>query len=166
MFELKVLSKSAIDSAFEKVERYRLLNEPESAESICRDVLAIDPENQSALTDLILSLTDQFDTGIAGRYQEAKKMAASLNDTYDREYYSGIVSERRAKSILHRGAPGSGGVAYEWLRRAMEAYERAEEHRPQANDDAKLRWNTCARIIMDNPKVEPYTDTATPIDLE
>ena len=35
MFELKPLSREAIPRALEKAERYRLLNEPAEAESIC-----------------------------------------------------------------------------------------------------------------------------------
>jgi len=30
----------------------------------------------------------------------------------------------------------------------MSWYEKAEAVRPAANDDALLRWNTCARLIM------------------
>ena len=30
----------------------------------------------------------------------------------------------------------------------MDWYEKAEAIRPAANDDAILRWNACARIIM------------------
>jgi hypothetical protein len=58
MFELKRLSDEAIPAALEKALRYRLLNEPAEAESICHDVLRIDPENQQALVVLLLALTD------------------------------------------------------------------------------------------------------------
>ena len=60
MSELKPISKDSIDAVLEKAVRYRLLNEPSSADSICRDVLDIDPQNQQALVGLILALTDQF----------------------------------------------------------------------------------------------------------
>jgi hypothetical protein len=60
VFQLKPLSKNAIPAALVKAERYRLLNEPGEAESICLDVLQIDPGNQDALVMLILALTDQF----------------------------------------------------------------------------------------------------------
>ena len=62
-FELKPLSKSAIPAAIQKAERYRLLNEPQEAESICLDILAIDPDNREAPVVLLLALTDQFDEG-------------------------------------------------------------------------------------------------------
>jgi hypothetical protein len=45
---LKPLSVDAIPSALVNAERYRFLNEPGEAESICLDVLAVDPANQAA----------------------------------------------------------------------------------------------------------------------
>ena len=65
MFELKRLSADAIPAALEKALRYRLLNDPAEAESICHDVLRIDPENQQALVNLLLALTDRFGKGYA-----------------------------------------------------------------------------------------------------
>ena len=60
MFQLKPLSPEAVPAAIEKAMRYRLLNEPAEAESICLDVLEIDSTNQRALVILLLSITDQF----------------------------------------------------------------------------------------------------------
>jgi len=42
MFDLKPLSKNAIPAALAKAERYRLLNEPMQAASICEDVLRVE----------------------------------------------------------------------------------------------------------------------------
>jgi hypothetical protein len=60
-FELKTLSPDAVPRALEKAVRYRLLNEPGEAASICLDVLAADAGNQEANATLILALTDQFE---------------------------------------------------------------------------------------------------------
>jgi len=49
MFELKRLSTAAIPAALVKAERYRLLNEPDEAQSICEDVLHADPDNFEAV---------------------------------------------------------------------------------------------------------------------
>ena len=57
-FQLKKISSDGIPHAMEKAERYRLLNDPAQAESICLDVLVVDSDNQDALRCLILSLTD------------------------------------------------------------------------------------------------------------
>ena len=62
MFELKPLHSDAVQAALARAERYRLLNEPSEAESICLDILAVDPDNQPARIMLLLSLTDQFDS--------------------------------------------------------------------------------------------------------
>ena len=154
--ELKSLHKDAIQGALAKAERYRLLHEPWQSESICQDVLRIDPENEQALVTLILALTDQFDKGT--RVEEAKALIPRLAGEYDRAYYSGIISERRAYSLLHQARHGSGSTIYEWLREAMEWYERAEAIRPPHNDDALLRWNTCARVLARNPQLKPAVE--------
>ena len=156
MFELKVLSKSAIPPALALAERYRLLNEPTEAESICLDVLRIDPENQEALVTLILAYTDQFPDGSPTRPHAAAEQAVSrILDEYKRLYYSGIIKERRGKTELKIDRPGSRRAVQDWLRDAMSCYERAEAIRPSDNDEAILRWNTCARILMDLPVSEP-----------
>jgi len=158
MFEIKTLSLEAVPRALAKAERYRLLNEPGEAESICLDALQVDPGNQEALVMLLLALTDQFDHDPTGRLPRAWQVADQIQSEYERAYYKGIIWERAAKAQLHRGTPGSGPRAYEWLREAMAAYERAEAIRPPGNDDARLRWNTCARLIMSNAKLAPASE--------
>src|SRR3984893_17072718 len=97
MPELKILSKKAIPAALEKADRYRLLNEPSEAESICLDVLQADPENQTAIVTLLLALTDRFEKGYGVSDTQAKEILARIKSEYDRAYYAGIVAERRAK---------------------------------------------------------------------
>ena len=150
MFEFKTLSRDAIPAAIEKAMRYRLLNEPGEAESISLDVLRTEPDNQQALVILLLALTDRFSKGYAVGVTQARELLPRLRDPYDQAYYAGIICERRAKAQLHRGGPGCGFEAYEFLREAMAWYEKAEVLRPPGNDDALLRWNACARIIMGN----------------
>jgi hypothetical protein len=150
MFELKQLSKEAIPAALEKALRYRLLNEPAEAESICHDVLSIDPENQEALVTLLLALTDRFGKNYTVEITQAKEVLSRLRQPYEKAYYAGIICERQAKAHLHRGYPGSGHDAYEYLREAMSWFEKAEAFHPPINDDALLHWNTCARLIMGN----------------
>ena len=156
MFELKPLSREAVARALEKAERYRLLNEPAEAESICEDVLKVAPGNEAAMITLLLALTDQFDDERRSEAAiRAREVVAGLEDEYARAYYSGIVCERRAKAQFKQGGPGSGSVAYESFRQAMAWYEKAEAVRPPGNDDALLRWNTCARILERSPSLVP-----------
>ena len=147
-FNLKPLSPEGIPAALEKAVRYRLLNEPGEAESICRDVLAVEPDNQQALVILLLALTDRFGEGHAIAVAHAEEVLGQLRSEYESNYYAGLICERRAKAHLHLSVPGAGHDAYEWLREAMLCYEKAEIIRPEGNDDALLRWNACARIIM------------------
>ena len=150
MLELKKLHQNAIPAALAKVERYRLLNQPHLAESICHDILAIDAKNQEGNRLLILVITDQFGLNSSGLAKRAREVASRLQSDYDRYYYSGIIAERPGKSALDSHTPGSNHDAYEWFHEAMELYDRAEDLHPEANDDAILRWNTCARQIENN----------------
>jgi hypothetical protein len=165
MFELKPLTKDALPAAVEKAQRYRLLNEPVEAESICLDVLGVDPGHQDALITLLLALTDQFQED-SSALPKAREVVSRLKGEYERAYYSGLISERRAKAQLAHGAPGSERVAHEWFREAMGWFEKAEGLRPHGNDDAILRWNTCARILMRNPHLAPPADEPYELPLE
>jgi hypothetical protein len=159
MFQPKPIYPDAIPRALEKAERYRLLNEPEEAESICLDILAVDPDNQPATITLLLALTDQFTNGCSDCLARAQALLPQLTSDYERSYYAGIICERRANAQLDRGQPGCRSVAYTWLRQAMDYYEQAEAIRPPHNDDAILRWNTCVRILLKyelGPSVESF----------
>src|SRR5437763_1520879 len=153
MAELKILSTDAIPSALEKAERYRLLNEPAEAESICLDILAADPDNQQAVIALLLAVTDRFAKGYGVSDTQAKEVLARITGDYECAYYTGIVSERLGKAKLTQAGHFSGSQAYNCLREAMTWYEKAEAVRPAGNDDALLRWNTCARLIASNKLV-------------
>jgi hypothetical protein len=161
MFELKTLSKDAIPAALEKAERYRLLNEPAEAESICLDVLKIAPDNQRALIALFLAITDRVAKGYGVSDTQAKDILERITGDYDRAYYGGILAERRAKMKLAQGAHGA-IWAYDLFREAMECYAKAEALGPAGNDEALLRWNTCARIITKNKLVPREEEKAEP----
>ncbi|HUG39159.1 MAG TPA: hypothetical protein VMM12_01675 [Longimicrobiales bacterium] len=147
MFELKKLSPDGVEVALQKAERYRLLNEPWEAESICRDVLGVDPDNPRARVLLVLALTDQLRSANPPRVAEVQALADDLPEPYERAYYNGIICERIGKARLARGGPGTGPVVYDWLRQAMDWYLEAEARHPPGDDSALLRWNTCARLI-------------------
>jgi hypothetical protein len=153
MMRLKQISEEAIPGALDKAAHYRHLHEPAEAESICLDVLEVDPESREALVTLLLALTDQFEDRLAEKVPRALEVVSRLRDEYQKEYYAGVIRERQAKAFLKRALPGSGEAAYGWLREAMKHYDKAAEIRPTGDDSAILRWNTCARIIMAEPEV-------------
>jgi len=150
--KLKPISLEGVAEANSKAELYRLLNEPEEAESICHDVLAANPDNQAALRLLGLAITDQFTGRPEDRYADAESAFQRLTDPYERLYYLGILHERRAKAQLRAGrAPHTLLVV---LEEAMRCYESAEKIRPQGNDDAILRWNRCVRLMQSHADSE------------
>lgn len=159
-FELKPISREAIPRAIQKAERYRLINQSWAAESICRDVLEIDPANQQVLVMFVLALTDQLADDHGHIMKVVRESLPRISDPYQRAYYTGIASERSGQALLQRGGMGSGAIAYDALRDAMGWYERAEAIRPAGNDDAILRWNTCARLINGNSQLRPHTESA------
>jgi hypothetical protein len=146
MFQLKPISRESIPAAIEKAERYRLLNEPRLTESICLDILEADPQNDKAIIILLLAITDQF-ISTSGDVNRARQLLPRLQNEYEKNYYAGIICERQGMAIFNRGMMGS-QFAHDWLSEAMEFFEKAEAIRPSGNDDALLRWNTCARMIM------------------
>ena len=155
-FELKLLSRNAIPEALEKAQRYRLLDEPWQAESICLDVLRVEPANQQALITLLLAITDQFGKEIPA--SRARDVLRSIEGEYERAYYAGIVSERSARARMKQGIPGANDRAYQEFVDAMRWYETAEAQKPHDNDDAILRWNTCARTLMRHTELRPQPE--------
>jgi len=112
-FQIKPLSSETVPGALERAKNYRLLNEPEQAESICLDILRIDPNNQEALVVLVLALTDEFTHAERATYTRARELLPRLHDEYQKTYYTGIICERRGRAHLKQGSEGSGYVAYD-----------------------------------------------------
>ena len=158
-FDLKSISVESIPEALKKVERYRLLNEPTLAESICLDILEIVPDHQQALISLLLARTDQFQSQLAAK--AAQEILAQIKGDSDKAYYAGIIWERVGHARIRQGGSGGSASAFHALREAMSHYERAIDFASPGNDDAILRWNTCARVIMQNPDVRPLPDEDT-----
>jgi hypothetical protein len=155
VYTLKRISPSGVAAALQKAERYRLLNDSAAAESICRDIIEVEPDNQQALIVLLLAITDQFGDDLGDGVRRAREVLPRLTDEYKRLYYAGIICERRAKAQRRLSMPGAGSMAYESYREAMGWYEKAEAIRPAGDDEAILRWNTCARVLDSDPHLRP-----------
>lgn len=163
MFVVKPISRDSVAGALAKAERYRLLNEPGEAESICRDILEIEPANQQALVSLMLALTDQIAQD-SRAFTAALAVVDRLESPYDRAYYAGIGWERRAKARNNGGGHSAHRYAYEWLIKALDLFAQAESLRAPGNDDAVLRWNACVRYLSRHKELVPTVEeTPEPI---
>jgi hypothetical protein len=155
MTELKKISRDAIPRALQKAERYRLLNQSWATESICLDILEVDPGNQQVLVMLLLAITDQFGPESHELARRARDVLKQITDPYQKAYYAGIIDERLGHAQLAQGIMHAEAMAYESLKDAMDSFAKAEQLRPSGNDDAILRWNTCVRTLQRLRLVEP-----------
>lgn len=165
MKKLKKISKTSVPSALKKVERYRLLNEPSEAESICYDILEVDPKNAEAKVNLILSLSEQL-TERMSAFEEAGEVVDTLKKEYDRNYYMGLLCERRARAHFQNKSIGSGHVAYDWFQDALEFYDTAAKKRPKGNYDSYFRWNAVVRTLEQHSSLQPHQENSEPQFLE
>lgn len=148
MLQFKHIPKESIPEAIAKAKHYRLLNEPWQAESICRDILRIEPNHQETLVILLLSITDQFDAHVCmTSIIEAKKLCKSMQSKYEKWFYKALVEECSGKASLKRDTPRSEYIAYEYYSKAIEFYEKSEKNQPKGNLDCILRRNACIRAI-------------------
>ena len=150
--KLKKIHLESIPAALEKAMHWRLLNQPDEMESICRDILEADPKNQMGIRLLGIAITDQFDGSKRDRFQEAQRVFESLTDPYERYYRLGYMHERRAKAELVAGMEAFKVTAL--LRKALENYNEADKIHPPGNDEAILRWNYCVRLAKSRPDLE------------
>jgi tetratricopeptide (TPR) repeat protein len=148
-FTLKKLPPGSVEAALAKAAHYRDLNQPEEAESICRDVLDVDPTSQSAWRLLGLALTDRLASRDVGLLEDAIAAFGRLAEEYDRVYHSGIAWERAAKAHLERNEGHSALASFE---HALGLFERAERLRPDSPDPL-LRWNRCVRLLSGHPSL-------------
>lgn len=167
MITLKPLKPEAFSAALDKARRYRQLNEPDEAESICLDILESQPDNQEALITLLLALTDKFpQSGINPAFEQAQNIVDKLDSSYSKSYYNGVIFERRAKYHLKQGGPGGPVAAYDWFIKAMDSFSEALSADDPKNQEAVLRWNSCARILNGRPdiKADDSSDTEMLLD--
>lgn len=153
MLEPRNIPVETVDVALKQAQHYRLLNEPALAESICRDIIAVDQRHQPAWVTLLLALTDQFDEKRSTAFDQARDALEHLSDEFQRYYYGGIIYERWARAQLKSGLQHE--VVDSWMRNAMSSYMMAEELAPPNDPNPLLRWNTCARFLKESEANQP-----------
>jgi hypothetical protein len=155
MHELQPITMAGIPAALQKANRYRLLNDSTAAESICEDILAIDPTNTEALITYALAITDQFQDGQSDSLARSRAAVDRLTEPYKNAYYNGIICERWGKALLNRRIPRAAEMAFDWIAQAMDWFAKAQGIRPAGNDEAILRWNSCVRMLRRHAQLRP-----------
>ncbi len=154
--ELKKLADKNLDAAIALAKHYRDLNQPEEAESICRDVLDVAPSNIDAWRTLGLALTDRFPTAWMTLFDDACAAFAKLPGEYERVYYVGIAWERYAKAQLEAGRAHNALHAFE---EAMTRYEEASKLAVKDDPAPILHYNRCVRAITTHPELARASET-------
>jgi tetratricopeptide (TPR) repeat protein len=149
-WELKRLGARNLQSAVNLAKHYRDLNQPEEAESICRDVLDVAPENEEALRTLGLALTDRFPTAWMSLFDEACATFAKLPRAYERMYFTAIAWERYAMAQLAAGRAHNALHAFE---EALKGFEKADSLGSPDDPAAILHYNRCVRVLTTNRDV-------------
>jgi tetratricopeptide (TPR) repeat protein len=160
---LKPLGVRNLEAALAKAEQYRALNEPEEAESICRDILAEDHDHQRALRTLGLALTDMFGREWTRHFAEALEVFGKLTAEYELAYYSGVAWERHAKAQLAHNHVRDAAHAFE---RALDLFQKAEQVGPKDVPDPVLRWNRCVRVMTSHPEIIRALEAAHPHEFQ
>lgn len=149
-YELKKLADKNLEAAIALAKHYRDLNQPEEAESICRDVLEVAPKNLDALRTLGLSLTDRFPNAWMSLFEEACTLFKMLPDDYERAYYVGIAWERYAKAQLESGRAHNAIHAFE---EALAKFEEASGLAAKDDPAPILHYNRCVRALTTDPEL-------------
>ncbi len=151
---LKSLVGHDLKAALEKAAQYRALNQPDEAESICEDVLAVEPNSQAALRILGLAITDGLGQSVEA-FDQAIKVFGKLTSDYERVYHQGVAWERLGKAHLARSEAHGALTA---LEHALEHFERASALAPPGAADAILRWNRCVRLMQSDRALQDALD--------
>jgi hypothetical protein len=149
-WELKPLGARNLSAAVTLAKHYRDLNQPEEAESICRDILAVAPADEAALRTLGLALTDQFPSAWLTHFDEACAVFAKLASEYERLYYTAIAWERYAKAQLVAGRAHNAIHAFE---EAIQRFEAADAIGSPDDPAPILHYNRCVRALTTNAEL-------------
>jgi len=149
-WELKRLADKNLDAAITLAKHYRDLNQPEEAESICRDVLEVAPENADAWRTLGLALTDRFPSAWMTLFDDACGAFGKLPSEYERVYYVGVAWERYAKAQLEAGRAHNAIHAFE---EALGRFDDASRLAAPGDPAPTLRYNRCVRALTTHPEL-------------
>jgi tetratricopeptide (TPR) repeat protein len=125
-YELKKLADKNLGAAITLAKHYRDLNQPDEAESICRDVLEVAPDDVDALRTLGLTLTDRFPTAWMSLFEEACST------------FKKLPSEYTARPACEE---------------AIVKFEEASALAAKDDPAPILHYNRCVRALTTNPEI-------------
>ena len=149
-WELKQLRARNLTAAVALAKHYRDLNQPEDAESICRDILEVSPGDDDAWRTLGLALTDQFPASWMTLFDDACAAFAKLSSKYERMYYTALAWERYAKAQLVAGRANNAIHAFE---QAVRLFDKADEIGMADDPGPILHYNRCVRALTTHPEL-------------
>jgi len=162
-WELKQLRARDLEAAVALAKHYRDLNQPEDAESICRDILDVSPGSDDAWRTLGLALTDQFPTSWMRLFDDACAAFAKLSSHYERMYYTGIAWERYAKAQLELGNNKNAIHAFE---QAIRLFDEADELGSSEDPGPILHYNRCIRALTTTPELVRVSSVPDELDYD
>jgi tetratricopeptide (TPR) repeat protein len=161
--ELKRLKDKNLATAITLAKHYRDLNQPDEAESICRDVLEVAPDNVDALRTLGLAMTDRFGSHWMSLFEDACAAFKKLPTDYERAYYVGIAWERYAKAQTEAGRAHNAVHAFE---QALGFFEEASKHAAKDDPAPILHFNRCVRALTGSPDLAAAAETSQQLRYE
>ncbi len=162
-WELKQLRARNLTAAVALAKHYRDLNQPEDAESICRDILEVSPGSDDAWRTLGLALTDQFPASWMTLFDDACAAFAKLSSQYERMYYTGIAWERYGKAQLVAGRANNAIHAFE---QAIRLFDKADEMGMADDPGPILHYNRCVRALTTNPELVRFSQVPEALDYD
>lgn len=131
----------------------------EDTESICQDVLSLDPTNQEAVELLFRSRVSLLSKGLPRGVERAQELVPQFDGDFEKAFFSGLLRENQARYLLDRRGRQASSVAYNWFRHAMDDFEEANRQ-DSTRIEATLHWNACLRTLQANPHCAPNPEEA------
>ena len=128
---------------------------------ISLDILAVDASNQAGSS--FCCSRSPISSGNPLTFHERARDTLALLESETTRPPRIIAGATRESAAGARRRGSSAGVC-DWIAEAMRYFERAEWLRPSGNDDARLRWNACARFST-VPRLRPAAEDVREIEM-
>ena len=152
--DFKNLESADLDAALAAAQASWAELRAEETESICLDILELDPNHRSTLDLLLRCRIELLKKGLPQSVARAQELIPQLDSDFDQAFYSGMIREAQARYLLEKRGRATSGVAYSWFRHAMDDFA-AASNLDAGRVEPKLHWNACLRTLENNPQCVP-----------